>query len=295
MTFDCYSMFWALLLGGGIGLLTGFFGAGGGFILTPALNIFLGLDMSMAVGTSALQVSGASALTLAQRVDRRWLGARVAMATAVGIFPGAWLGTWMVNKLQAMGDLTLPGGRVVPAADSVLLFLFLILLSGIGMGMYWELRQNREEKPDRAGLLHVCQIPPLCNFRTIPAGPFSLPVLALLGLGMGILSGLLGIGGGVVMLPVLFYLVGQQTEYATLTTTMIVLLSGCGSAFFHGLHGNIAWPLIPPLLAGSVGGTFAGVRFQKRAGGRKVRQYFIWVITAALLLVGWKLFKLTIA
>ncbi|MBS1371207.1 MAG: sulfite exporter TauE/SafE family protein [Lentisphaeria bacterium] len=291
MSVDWYAISCALLLGGGIGLLTGFFGAGGGFILTPALNVFLGLDMTLAVGTSAFQVCGASAFTLCQRVDRRWMGARVALAAAVGIFPGTWLGTRLVVWLRGQGDWHI-SGRSVAAADTALLLLFVLLLTGIGVGMYGELRSGRPEKPDRAGLLHPCRIPPLATFRTVPAGPFSVPVLALLGFGMGILSGLLGICGGVIMLPVLFYLVGQQTEYATLTTTMIVLISGLGSTFFHSMNGNLAWGLLPPLLAGSLCGTCAGVRLQKRTGGRKLRKYFIWVVAAALLLVIWKLFRL---
>lgn len=291
MESDWYAAVCALLLGGGIGLLTGFFGAGGGFILTPALNIFLGLDMTLAVGTSAFQVCGASVFTLCQRVDRRWMGIRVALATAVGIFPGTWLGTRMVVWLRGQGDWHI-SGRSVAAADMALLLLFVLLLGGIGISMYGELRSCQPEKPDRAGLLHPCRIPPLATFRTIPAGPFSVPVLALLGFGMGILSGLLGIGGGVIMLPVLFYLVGQQTEYATLTTTMIVLLSGLGSAYFHCMNGNLAWEVLPSLLLGSLGGSRAGIRLQRRTGGRKLRKYFIWVVAVALLLVIWKLFKL---
>lgn len=291
MEINWYPICCALLLGSGIGLLTGFFGAGGGFILTPALNIFLGLDMTLAVGTSAFQVCGASVFTLWQRLDRRWMGCRVALAAAHGIFPGTWCGSRLITWLRLQGHWNI-FGRSVTAADMALLLLFVLLLTGIGIGMYRELLHNRPEEMERPGLLQSWQLPPLAMFRTVPAGPFSVPVLAFLGFGMGILSGLLGIGGGVIMLPVLFYLVGQPIEYATLTTTMIVLLSGFGSAFFHGLNGNLAWELLPTLLLGSLGGTLAGVRLLKKNGSRKLRKYFIWVIVAALLLVVWKLFKL---
>jgi len=292
MTLDLYTFVSTLLLGSAVGVLTGFFGAGGGFILTPALNIFLGLDMTMAVGTSSVQVTAASVFTLQQRLDRRWMGIKVALISAIGIFPGAWLGGKMVEALKTAGALTLPTGRSVPAADTVLLLLFALLLAAIIMGMTWELRHRREEGVCRPGLLHTCKIPPLYDFRTIPAGPFSIPVLIVLGFGMGILSGLLGIGGGVVMLPVLLYLVGQDAKHATLTTTMIVFLSGVGSTAFHLLHGNLAWPLLPELLIGSFLGTHLGVRLQKQAGDRQLRKYFICVVALALLLVGWKLYQL---
>jgi len=293
MTLDLYTFIGTLLLGSAVGVLTGFFGAGGGFILTPALNIFLGLDMTLAVGTSSVQVAAASVFTLQQRLDRRWLGLKVALISAIGIFPGTWLGGKMVEALKAAGGIQLYTGRNVPAADLVLLLLFALLLAAIMMGMTWELRHRHDDSQVwRPGLLHTCKIPPLYDFRTIPAGPFSIPVLIILGFGMGILSGLLGIGGGVVMLPVLLYLVGQDAKHATLTTTMIVFLSGVGSTAFHLMHGNLAWPLLPELLLGSFLGTHLGVRLQKHAGDRQLRKYFIGVVALALLMVGWKLYQL---
>lgn len=272
----------SLLLGGGIGVLTGFFGAGGGFILTPALHLFLGMSMPLAIGTGAAQISGTAAFTLLQRVDRRWLGARLALACAAGIFPGCWFGARLVRYFGSFGAKN---------ADTVLLALFAVLLLAIGAGMLLERDNPAGTESAAPGWMRNWRIPPLARFRTVPHGSFSIPVLVLLGAGMGFLSGLLGIGGGVVMLPVLLYCVGQPGKYATLTTTMLVFLSGLGSAAFHIRNHAVDYAVLLPLLAGAVGGTRLGVRLQVRCSTAGLKKKFIWVVLAAWLLVVWKLAK----
>ena len=115
------------LLGFSVGILTGFFGAGGGFILTPVLNIFLGLPMNLAVGTSACQVLGASSFSLWHHVDRRWLGVRVALWMAGGIPFGVWFGSHLV-KLMTTLDPMMINGKSIPAVDFILLVVFAVFL-----------------------------------------------------------------------------------------------------------------------------------------------------------------------
>lgn len=281
------------VLGFAIGIITGFFGAGGGFIMTPALNVFFGMDMAIAVGTSSFQVSCASLLTLLQRLDRKMYGAKVALYVSAGILPGTWIGASIVSLLQRYGSVSISDGRSVPVADIALLVLFCLLLVSIIFCMSSELRGKKKEKDEvRKGILYGIRMPPCIHFRTIPYGTFSAPVLAFLGLVMGILSGVLGIGGGVIMFPVMYYLVGQQTRYATLTTTMIVFISGVGSTIFHWMNGNICMPLVPYLVAGSFAGTSVGIRLQNHVNAVGIRKYFVVVVAFAFLLVLWKLYRL---
>ncbi|MEI7880662.1 MAG: sulfite exporter TauE/SafE family protein [bacterium] len=283
------------LLGFSMGILTGFFGAGGGFILTPVLNIFLGLPMNLAVGTSACQVLGASSFSLFHYIDRRWLGLKVALWMGSGIPFGVWFGSHLVKQLKAMGTMTV-NGKSIPAVDFILLVAFAVFLGLITTWLLVDnfvLRRGREDESERPqGLLARLRIPPMVQFRTIHHGPFSGPVLIVLGLVVGCLSGLMGIGGGVVMIPMLFYLVGQEIKAATRTITMLIFITGLCSTIAHARAGNINWTLAACLIGGSFLGTRLGAWLQHRTTGKRLRQYFALVVLTATLMVTAKLLML---
>jgi uncharacterized membrane protein YfcA len=282
-------------LGFSVGILTGFFGAGGGFILTPVLNIFLGLPMNMAVGTSAVQVLGASSFSLWHHIDRRWLGLRVALWMGLGIPFGVWLGSHLVKVMKTLAPITV-SGKSIPAVDLILLIVFAVFLGLITAWLLIDnfvLRRGREDETERSqGLLAGLRTPLMVQFRTIHHGPFSGPVLTVLGLVVGCLSGLMGIGGGVVMMPMLFYLVGQEIKAATRTDMMLIFTTGLCSTIAHAQAGNINWALAGCLIAGSFFGTRLGAWLQHRTTGKRLRQYFAFVVLAATLMVSGKLLSL---
>lgn len=283
------------LLGFGVGILTGFFGAGGGFILTPVLNIVLGLPMNMAVGTSACQVLAASSFSLWHHLNNRWLGIRIAAWMGAGVPFGVWLGSRLVQHLKGLGPMMV-ADRPVPAVDFILLVVFTVFLGLVTVWLLLDnfiLRRGREDESEQPrGILNEVWFPPMVHFRTVPSGPFSGPVLTLLGLATGCLSGLLGIGGGVVIIPILFYLVGQEIKAATLTSTVLVLMTGLFATLVHARAGNIHWPLAACLVTGAFFGTRLGARLQNRATGKQLRQYFAFVVLAATLMVAGKLILL---
>lgn len=270
------------LLGGAVGLLTGFFGAGGGFILTPALHIVLGLPMHLAAGTSAFQMTGVSLFSLIDRLDRRLLGIRVALCLGIGVPFGSLAGTRLVRSIKQMRGWSLDGRAIDPVNFS-LMACFAVFLLGIAAWMCYD-TFFRKPRPGAVAGVRLA-IPPLGRFRTIPAGPYSIPVLALLGVAIGLLSGLLGIGGGVIVLPALFYLVGQETRAATQTSLMVVLLSGLSSSLFHARDGNIDYLLVAALLPGAMIGARIGLRLQRAVSERAIRRGFALVTLGAWLLV----------
>jgi hypothetical protein len=291
---------WHLLCGGAllgfcIGILTGLFGAGGGFILTPALNIFLGLEMNFAVGTSALQILGASAFSLYHHLDRNFYGIRVALLTGIGIPFGSISGVYTVGKLVSLGNITVMG-REMQAVNFILLCVFMVFLSVIAAWLFidnfWLRRNKDDNEDDHKGFLSFIRVPPLMKFRTIPSGGFSIPVLVILGFFIGFLSGLLGIGGGVVMMPLLFYFVGQQTKFATATSTMLVFTSGLFASVSHAIDGNVRYILALVLISGAFFGARAGVRIHKNISGKSIRKYFAFVVVAAVILVAYKLWRM---
>ncbi len=284
-----------ILLGFSVGILTGFFGAGGGFIVTPALNILLGMEMNYAVGTSAFQVMGTSAFALYHQMDRRLMGSRIALFIALGIPLGTFSGFYVVQTLKGKAAWHILG-RTVDPVNFTLLSVFAVFLIAIACWLIYDnfiLRRDcGEDESSHVGLLSPVKLPPVRRFRTIPAGEFSITVLIMLGVFIGFMSGLLGIGGGVILLPVLFYLVGQSTKYATLTGTMLVFASGCCATAFHAAGHNINYPMAAVLLLGAAGGTKLGTILHAKASAKSIRKYFTFVILAAWLLVVYKLIRI---
>lgn len=281
-----------MIIGCFIGALTGFFGAGGGFILTPVLNICLGLPMNIAVGTSAFQITGASAVSLWGRLDRRFTGMRVALCLALGIPAGAWSGSILVSHFKNMQPWHMRGAEIAPV-DVTLLSVFALLLFLLAILMFFKsFGKNQEGTEVREGLLFRLRIPPTFSFRTIPAGEFSIPVMVVLGIISGFLSGLLGIGGGVVLLPMLFFLIGQETKAATQTSLILVFLSGLFSTFFHAVDSNIDYPLAAALFFGGFFGARTGSRLNAASSDAVIKKGFAFVILGAWLLVVFKLWRI---
>ncbi len=289
---------WGLLLcavglGVFVGTATGLFGVGGGFIVTPALNVLLGVPMSTAVGTCAASVLGGSSFALWRQLDRRMLGIRVAGIMAVGILPGAWVGAQIVAWAQRQGTITVWSRQVI-ASEMIIQPIFAVFLTFLTCWFFIDnflLRRGpAEDENEHRGLLAGVRIPPLVNARTIPAGPVSAPLLLGFGLGEGFLAGLLGIGGSVIMMPVLFYLVGQKTKSATQTCLMLAFVAGMCSTINHAVLGNIDYALVASLLLGSFSGTKIGTVIRGRITGRSIRRYFTFVVLAAVLIVIYKLY-----
>ncbi len=244
---------------------------------------------------SASGVYAASTFALCHRLDRRLMGARVACLAGMGVPVGTFFGVRAVNGLRDMGSVVVLG-REVPGQDFWFTTFFLVFLSLVAGWLFWDNFVVRRHKAgsdsDHRGYLASVRIPPLIVFRTVPSGPISAPVLVLVGSAMGFLGGLLGIGGGVIMMPVLFYLVGQETKYATLTSTMLVFATALFSTVLHALHGNIRYSLVLFLIAGGLAGTRIGVAVHRRITGHSIRKWFALVVLAAAVLVAGKLVAL---
>lgn len=287
---------WCLLTGGvllgfAVGILTGLFGAGGGFILTPALNIFLRIPMNIAVGTSVLQIFGASGVALYHHFDRKLLGIRVAAVMALGIPFGAFFGNAVIEKFKNSASIVVLG-KELKAVDFILLIIFAVFLSLVTFWLFldnfWRQNGKTEDESLHKGFLASVKIPPMVLFRTISGSEFSAPVLILLGFSMGFLSGLLGIGGGVIMMPILFYLIGQETKIATRTSMMLVFMSGLFASISHAINRNINYILVVFLMSGAFLGTKIGIAIQKKSSGTSIRRYFAFIVLGAVIMIAYK-------
>ena len=172
--------------------------------------------------------------------------------------------------------------------DYYLLWVFLILLTLIAGWLLYDC--SRPEKPGpRVGLFARIKIPPYTEFSSLDEPRLSIPVVAYFGLVLGFLTGLLGIGGGVIMLPALVYLIGMRTHCAVATSLLMVWLSAVLAAITHAIAGNTDVLLVLPLLIGGTIGLQVGANISNRLGGAQLRRYFGLVVVAAVALVAARL------
>ena len=277
------------ILGFAVGILTGLFGAGGGFIITPALNVFLGLPMNLAVGTSACQVLAASGFTFIQNFDKKLPGIKLALSIGTGIPLGVFLGTHLLDKLKLMPEIEFYG-KQLEAVDFILLLIFTIMLFFIFSWMIFDtffLRKHHTEEDElkHKGFLTSIKLPPYIKCDTIPYGQTSAPLLIIIGLFMGFMSGLLGIGGGVIMMPMLYYIIGQQAKYAVRTSVMLILISAAFATISHIIAKNIDYYMVMFLIPGAFLGSRIGITIHKKISSKSLRKYFAFVVLGAAIMV----------
>lgn len=278
----------ALIIGAGIGVLTGMFGVGGGFLITPLLNVVLGVPMPIAVGTGALQILSVSTSGLYRRRHESAADYKLATVLFGGQFAGVRLGALALASLQGLGNLELGGGPIA-AADFYVLCVFLVLLSGISGWVYYDTTRKQSPSDVQVGIFSRINLPPYTECASLDQPRISIPVVSYFGLILGFLTGLLGVGGGVIMLPALVYLVGMRTRCATATSLVLIWLSSFTATITHTLAGNSDTQLVIPLLFGGTIGLQVGVSLSAKWAGQSLRRYFFFVVMGATVMVAIKL------
>jgi hypothetical protein len=267
-------------LGFVVGVLATFFGVGGGWIVTPALNA-LGLPMPFAVGTGLAAITGQSALAVVKHgrmgnVDWR-LGAVVGGSMVLGVEGGAQTVMW----LESLG-----------LAEVVVRWVYIIFLSALGTYM---LRDYAREMGRRAseggangengglvGRSAALRAGPAIRLAN-GAGRVAIWVPAVLGLGVGFLAGLMGTGGGFALVPAFVYVIGVPTVAAVGTSLKCVLISGGYGAFSYALKGRADLVVAFCMLAGAAVGAQFGAMAVRRVRGYSIRLlYALMIILAAL-------------
>ncbi len=280
------------ILGMSIGMLTGIFGAGGGFLLIPIMKVLFGVPYSIAIGSGLLQI----VITAAFSVYNHWrngaVDLKLGLILSVGAMCGAELGVRLLELLGAGGVVTIHGATV-EILDLVLNLLFLVLLSIVCISIIIESVRSAGEEPSR--LKFVMKI---MQTRVWPMADFaksgirmSLWAPFILALGVGVLTGLLGVGGGFINFPLLVYVVGAPTLVAVGTSAFQIVFASAYGAFRHALEGNVELALVGLLLLGSLPGVRFGVAISRRIGGLRIRRWFAVVILLGIILITWDLLR----
>jgi uncharacterized membrane protein YfcA len=282
-----------LVIGTCVGLLTGMFGVGGAFLMVPALHLFAGMPLNLAVGSVACQVLGPLTTGMLHRRAMHALYLRMAVVMLGGTLVGLLLGLQFLEWAKTPGSTWEFQGRSVPRLDATLLLCYVLLLTGLAVLMLVEWYVTRGRLPQRRrGLLEPLRIPPLVQLPEVDGRPISLPVLTTLALAGGFLSGGLGMGGAIVMAPALVFLIGVPTHRAITVTLVLFWLNGLAGAVGHALHNNVNLPVVCVLLVGGTLGAKLGSIIAQNTTGRRLRGYFGLVVLAAAALVAYRLWGL---
>jgi uncharacterized membrane protein YfcA len=282
-----------LLIGGAVGLLPGLFGVGGSFLAVPALSGLAGIPVEVAIGSAACQVLGPATTGMLHRHEAGVLRWQLPLTMLGGLATGVWLGMRFLDWAKgAAGDLDtwLIQGRQVPRLEVIMLSCYVGLLSILALVVTVEWHLSRRLQPgQRRGWLAGWRLPPLGTFSELDGQSFSLPVVTTLGIVTGFLTGGMGMGGGILMMPALVALVGVPTQKAINATLVVTWLSSVGATLGHALARHIDLTLVCLLLAGGTIGAKVGSRLGERLGGRRLRGYFALLILAVAVWLGWRL------
>jgi uncharacterized membrane protein YfcA len=260
------NIFLLLGLGGVVGLLSGIFGVGGGFLMTPIL-IFIGVPAPVAVGTEANQIVASSVSGVLAHWRRGNVDFKMGAYLLLGGLLGSSFGVWLFAFLRELGQI-----------DLVIRLSYIVFLGIIGGLMFVEslraMTRRRSATPQR-GKLHkhiwIHGLPLKTRFRKS-----KLYISALLPIGVGALVGVLaaimGVGGGFIMVPAMIYLLGMPTSVVVGTSLFQIIFVTANVTFLQAYaNQTVDVVLALTLLTSAVIGAQFGVRLGAKLRGEQLR------------------------
>src|SRR5215469_1952040 len=259
-------VFVLLGLGAAVGFLSGVFGVGGGFLLTPLL-IFIGVPPTVAVASSANQLVGASVSGVLAHWRRGNVDFKMGYVLLIGGLAGSLLGVWIFTLLKRLGQIEL-----------TISVCYVLLLGALGFLMMIEsvralLRMHQPGAARRRLHQHTWMhgLPLKARFRRS-----RLYISALLPIGIGfvigVFSAILGIGGGFIMVPAMIYMLGMPTSVVPGTSLLQIIFVAANVTLLQAFTNHTVDAVLAlVLLAGGVIGAQIGSRFGTRLRGEQLR------------------------
>ena len=263
-------------MGGVVGFLSGMFGVGGGFLITPLL-IFYNVPPAIAVGTGANQVIASSVTGALTHFKRGTLDIKLGILLVVGGILGSCLGVELFTYLRKLGQL-----------DLIISLLYVILLGGVGSLMAIESwRAIINAKKGKPVIVHrpgqhsfVQRLPLKMRFRASKIYVSVIPVLGI-GLVIGLLSSIMGVGGGFIMVPALIYMLRVPTNVVVGTSLFQITFVTAFTTILQSItNQSVDIVLAFLLMVGGVIGATYGTRI-----GRKLKAEQLRMLLAILVLL----------
>ena len=278
-------IFWPglVIIGFAVGVIGGFFGVGGAWLVTPALNI-MGFPMAFAIGTDMAHIAGKSMIATVRHAKFGNVDVPLGLSMLVFTMVGIEVGAKIVMHLEAIG---LVGPVVRWVYVGFLACLFAMVLKDILGKRKMERQGIREEDKLARGVewakaLHRIKIPPMMHFKTAGIS-CSLWLPGAVGFFTGLLAGFLGIGAGILRMPALIYLIGCPTHVAVGTDLLEVMLSGLYGAFTYTLKGRIELIAVVVMLCGAAVGAQIGTVATKYARGMGIMFWLMICIVVCMI------------
>ncbi len=271
-------------LGGAVGFLSGMFGVGGGFLMTPLL-IFIGVPPAVAVGTEANQVLAASVSGALAHWRRGNVDIPMGLVVLGGGIIGSTLGVWLFTFLRALGQI-----------DLVISLAYVTFLGIVGTVMVTEsarawMRSRNPAQPRRRLHRHTWMhgLPFKLRFRRSKLYISALMPLSV-GVFVGVLSAIMGVGGGFVMVPAMIYLLGMPTAVVVGTSLFQIIFVTANVTFLQSVNNQTVDVVLALLLViGSVIGAQLGTRFGARLRAEQLRGLLGLLVLVVCLRMAWDL------
>jgi uncharacterized membrane protein YfcA len=270
--------FLIVLLGAVTGVLSGLFGVGGGFLTTPLL-IFYGIPPTVAAASASTQVTGASVSGVLAHSRRGGVDYRMGAVTVGGGIFGAIIGAFLFRLLQAVGQI-----------DIVINILYVVMLGAIGGLMLQEalatIRSDGETTKKVRKRRHHPLIAALpMRWRFYRSGLYISPLAPfLLGFIIGILTMLMGVGGGFILVPAMLYILGMSGNVVVGTSLFQILFVTMATTMMHALTTQaVDIVLAGLLLLGSVMGAQFGTQIAMKAKPEILRFVLAAIVLAVAL------------
>ena len=270
------NIFLIVFIGMLVGALSGLFGVGGGFLMTPLL-IFLGIPPVVAVGSEAPHVLASSVSGVIAHWRKKNVDFKMGFFLLAGGLVGSTVGVNLFKLLKTYGQI-----------DIVIQFLFLIFLGFIGMSMAFEsarttIKNYRTTSAIRTKLHQhswIHGLPFKLRFHRSKLYISAIPPI-LIGFFVGVLSAMMGVGGGFIMIPAMVYILGMSTNVVVGTSLFQIIFVTANSTFFQSyLNQTVDIVLSALMILGGVIGAQIGVRI-----GTKLKAEYLRGILAILVLL----------
>ena len=280
------NMFVLLAMGAAVGFLSGMFGVGGGFLITPLL-IFYNIPPAVAVATGANQVIASSFSGALAHYKRNAIDFKLGSVLLAGGILGSTLGAWIFASLRRLGQLDL--------VVSILYVLFLGIVGGLMLvESVRTLRQNRGganaevKQPGQHNWIH--RLPFKMRFKVSKLYVSAIPVIAL-GAFIGLLSAIMGVGGGFIMVPAMIYLLKVPTNVVIGTSLFqIIFVTAYTTIIQATANQTVDIVLAVLLMTGGVIGAQYGASAGQRLRGEQLRALLAILVLSVAMRLAFSLF-----
>ena len=267
-------------LGGAVGLLSGIFGVGGGFLMTPLLIMF-GIPATVAAASDSNQIVGASTSGTLAHWRLGNVDFKMGFLLLIGGVVGGTLGVQVIKILRAMGN-----------ADFLITVTYVLMLGGVGSYMFLEALQSLKKKEAPAVVTAAAPKKESTYARLLKKMPMqtkfvksgieiSLLLPLILGTLVGVLAAIMGVGGGFIMVPVMVYLL-RMPMHVVVGTSLFQILFTCVNVTIMQSWSNhtVDFVLALLLLLGSTIGAQVGTTLSKKLKGDQLK-----ILLASLVLI----------